>query len=792
MLFASHCGMFLRDHLREVGERCRQFFFFESEENLEALAFLVGLTHDFGKYTTYFQDRLLGKKDWGKLSDHGFLSALYTAFAVERSAESFRMGEMEKFLPLVAFFVVFHHHLDLRSLGYVGERLEEGSESWVVIEKQITNLREHAEDISGELEALGLPPLSAFFEDLEPLRMRLRKAKYHFENHLTEERQAQIAILVLSLFSALVDADKKSAGKIEMIERRVLPASLVETYKEQHLGNQKNSGPIDVLREEIFVQVVTRVPSIDLRRHHLFTLTAPTGSGKTLTSFAFALKLRERIEKEWGYSPRIIYALPFISIIDQNFAILSQVLAQIEDFQENHSAYLLGHHHLSELRYEEGGEEKEIDMALSLIESWESEVIVTTFVQLFHSVVGFKNRLLRKYHNLARSIIILDEVQNVPGEYWSLLRRVFLLLARYLGCFIILVTATKPFIFEEGEAIELLPEGKRYFRTFSRVVLRPRLAKPQTVEEFVRWFGDSYDASRSYLIVLNTIRSSLTTYEGLKRLGIANLYYLSANLISLDKLNRIWEVKMALEKGQKPVLVSTQVVEAGVDLDFDCAIRDIGPLDSIIQVAGRCNRNFRNDRNTGETFVVLLEDESQRRFASYVYLKMLPAVTLELLGNVESIQEREFLEILENYFVRVKNWKSTSESDEVYQALLSLRFHEERETSVSHFQLIREEGTILPVFVEKDRRAQEIWECFSEIKRSSSLKLWEKSIALRRIQKDFGDYLVNVRIRKNDVPLLGILASPHLGYVPQSRVAEFYHPETGFRRDFQDSEALFL
>lgn len=797
MQFYSHRGVLLKEHLKEVGRQCREFFFFDVQGNLGSLAHVIGITHDFGKYTTYFQDRLMERKNWGKLSDHALLSALYAALTVERSMGTGEVGEIGEFLPLLAFFVVSYHHMDLRSLEHLEERIREDNREYrEIIIKQVNNLKEHLKDINRDLEELDLPPLEEFVKNLEDTRgliFRLRRARYQLENKADEEKKQQVALLALSLFSALIDADKKSAGEVGSVERRSLPSNLVETYKEKEFKESADSKAINELREEIFNRVTEKVDALDLSRDRLLTLTAPTGSGKTLTGFALALKLRERIEKELHYLPRIIYSLPFISIIDQNFEVLSNVLAQLEDFQKNSSAYILGHHHLSDLRYREKGEEKELDEALSLIETWESEVIVTTFVQLLHSVIGFKNRFLRKYHNIARSIIILDEVQNVPAEYWPLLRKVFKLMARYLGCFIILSTATRPFIFEEGEALELLEEKEKYFQHLRRVTLWPRVREPQDVEGFTHWFSDQlYNPSRSYLLVLNTIRSSLRVYEKLKECGIPGLYYLSANLVSVDKLNRIREVKEALDEGRKPVLVSTQVVEAGVDLDFDCTVRDIGPLDSIIQVAGRCNRNFRKGPGGGEVWVVCLKDERERTYAQYVYQALLPNLSFQILRDLQEVREEGFLNLADKYFQRVGEWKSFEEAEGIYRALLNLRFHEERERSVSHFQLIKEEGTIYPVFIEKDEKARSVWRRFLKITSDENLKPWEKKKELLRIRKDFEAYIVNVRVNKKDAAIFNIMFSNNLGYVPLERVGEFYSPETGFRIDGAGLHAVMM
>jgi len=564
----------------------------------------------------------------------------------------------------------------------------------------------------------------------------------------------------------------------------------VEEYKAQNFQDQPREG-INLLRETIFREVMEKAKTLDLQKTRILTLTAPTGSGKTLTSFSLALILRERMEKEFGYLPRIIYALPFITIIDQNPAFFEQVLSLLPDFHENISSYLLAHHHLTDIHYREGGEEKEFDVALSLIESWEAEVIVTTFIQLLHSVIGCKNSFLRKYHHLARSIILLDEVQNIPAEYWPLVRSVFVLLTKYLGCTLILMTATKPLIFHEGEAVELLDRAPHYFHALSRVTIYPRLEKSWYLDEFVEWFQGIYQSSRSYLMVLNTIRSSVEVYEKLKKRNLPNLFYLSGNLIPRDKLERIRKVKELLEKGEKPILLSTQVVEAGVDLDFDVAIRDLGPLDSIIQVAGRCNRNFKRGKNAGEVWVVSLWNEKEREYAPLVYLKTLPLASRNLLENLSSITEGEILELVEKYFTTLKMVKSFDESEDLYQALLHLRFYAKDEKSVSDFELIKQQGIIYPVFIEKDEEARQVWQEFIRINEDETQKPWEKKRKFLTIRSRFTQYVVNVRLTGQGPTLLEIFFKEELGYVPYQRVPEFYDPEMGFRHS-ENYHAFFL
>ena len=797
MIFFSHAEMkdnnvmiedsiLLKDHLREVAERARGYFFFNSEGNISDIAYYIGLSHDFGKYMTYFQDRLLGRKDHGKLSNHAFISSLYSAYVLKKINLTGLDEDIGQFLPLIGLFVVYHHHLDLRSLEHLERHLED-QEYVDILLRQIADIKKNADTVDKELDELGLPAVEEFADEFDSLRDEFFKEKYRFEKKLASDSKARVSILIMSLFSSLIDADKKSAGRVGEVQRRHIPYDIVERYRERF---KNKTGKINVLREEIFNKVLEKAKSIDIEKDRMFTFTSPTGSGKTLTGFAFALKLREKIEEKLGYTPRIIYSLPFISIINQNYEVLKDVLSNMEDFEGNSSAYIIGHHHLSRLEYEEYDEIKDTETSLALFESWDSEVIVTTLVQLLHSIISLKNSLIKKYHNIARSIIILDEVQNIPVEYWSLVNNTLKLLSEYLGCYIILMTATKPLIFSEDEAIELLDDNERYFREMNRLELIPQVKEGRTLDDLFDWFRDIYDNNKSYLFVFNTINSSIEFYKKMKDFlnGEEKLYYLSANIVPKDRLQKIQEIKSLLERGYKPVLVSTQVVEAGVDMDFDVVIRDIGPLDSIVQVSGRCNRNF--SKNDGSVWVFYLIDERGKDYATYVYKKIAPSLAREILGKIDKMREEEFINLINNYFEILKGRESFQDSEEIYKALISLRFYEENEVSVKDFKLIKEEGQIYPVFVELDDRAKEIWQEFKSIRQNESLERWEKKIALLKIKADLEDYMVNVRFKSNDAGIFEFLYEKDLGYIPFDKKEKFYDMETGIKKESY-SEPIF-
>jgi len=309
-------------------------------------------------------------------------------------------------------------------------------------------------------------------------------------------------------------------------------------YIKQPEFEEKNRSAVNHIRDEIRMSALKNI-YLSYKNYRVFTLTAPTGTGKTLTALSTALKLRKLLKKELDLKnePRIIYSLPFTSIIDQNYDVFDGVLSQIEDFEKHESEYLLKHHHLSEIFYKTEGvdKEKDIDESLALIESWESEVVVTTFIQLFYALIGYENRSLKKFHNIVNSIIILDEVQNIPIEYWQLVQETLNAMANYFNCRIILMTATKPLIFKEGTYKELVDNYENYFNSdeLNRVCLRVDSREMQ-ITDFCNGLNDL--SGGSYLFVFNTIGSSLKFYADIKaKMQQSNLnfkaYYLSTNII---------------------------------------------------------------------------------------------------------------------------------------------------------------------------------------------------------------------------------------------------------------------
>jgi CRISPR-associated endonuclease/helicase Cas3 len=801
---------FLKDHLHEVGIAIEKLTNQAQVDNLKLIppiGYLLGVAHDFGKYTTFFQEYLLhNKKDPSSKHHHGFISAIFAAYLVDKFPE--RNESNNKYLPLIAYFVVLHHHGDLNALelDVVKERdLKEKdflsvAEPWrsklKALQHQLNDIRENLTVIEAEYEELlkKIPTkdikIANFQTSWRNTFSNIYKLHYQLIVHENDEIKLTIFITTLFLYSLLIDADKKDAADVGNIKRREIPSDLVDKFR-------KDSPEIDTLaitgingiRNEIYRNVTEKILAVPLS-NHIFTFTAPTGTGKTLASLSCALKLRERLMKSNGYIPRVIYSLPFTSIIDQNYTVIKNVLGQLPDFNQNESSYLIKHHHLEDLKYKTEDEERTLSESLLLVESWESEIIVTTFIQLLHSIIGFKNRFLKKFHNIAGSILLLDEVQNIPVEYWPLINKMFKLLVEHLGCYIILLTATKPLIFDEEEATPLLMHSEEYFKEkgLNRITLIPDV-KPILLAEFFQKFKKLYDKSNSYLIVLNTVKSSIIFYEMLKSDNVFKdliekkyIFYLSTNIIPKERAERIKKIKEFLDKKEKIIVISTQVVEAGIDIDLDIAIRDIGPIDSIVQVSGRCNRGMGD--NKGKVYIFNLTDE-HCSYAKYVYGNTHFIISHDLLSS-KTFEESQFFDLINQYFTIITQKKNQDDSKHIWDAIRSFRFHHPDMKSVSDFELIKEKYGYVDIFVEIDEYAKELLAKYisNVVKEKNFQKRQNNYLSMR---KDFNSYIISIP-KKLSEGLSNI--NDYLLKVPYKQIQAYYSDDTGFKR-IDDESFIF-
>ena len=754
----------------------------------------VGLFHDIGKYTEYFQKHLKEGIRFGGKEFHSFLSSLILYQFLTKIG-------FDKEIKVASTIAVRHHHSNLEKIE---QEFDTEDPSWYLnaafLKDQLSSLQKAYNEIdktypSGTLEAINLLLEENSIENIA--QECLNTVIFNSSLFLYFTTNLILGMLVDADIRAVIEMDSNEQGN-----RVEIPENLVDNY----LNSLKKRSSIDSLRKEFYDTVTKNVFKCDLQSK-FFSITAPTGIGKTLTGLSAAFKLRNIIAKETARLPRIIYVLPFTSIIDQNFSVIKDVLNKAgisEDILLKHhfrekpiKSEIIGVKDIWNFLEEENLLKvqdvlKNYERAYTRLETWDGEIIVTTFVRFYETLFTNRRSEMRRLHRLAGSIVILDEVQNIPPDYWELTEKALEFLSDEWDTRFILMTATRPMLLPQ--AIELTEPKKQFF--FTQVSRTELHIEKDSVSytEIDKWLIPKIKSAKNFMVVLNTIRSAQFVYEKLKdTIDDFKIYFLSASLIPIHREKRIKEIKDALISNQKIALISTQVVEAGVDLDFDVVIRDLAPLDSIIQAAGRCNRNAYSHRPAHVFLVRLIDPEvHDKELSSYIYDSVLIDETKSFLNIYNILQEKDYLKLVEDYFLKLRKEDRKAQNKSVLESVETMDYDE-----LSKFSLIENRLPLIPVFVEFDKKAEDII-CKLEYINNLHPKSYEERIARRNLFKSLEpkiwEYTVNVPIKAAQE--IGLKLLPYASSflcLPRSHPAfnEIYKEDTGFTRRFEH-RAIFL
>lgn len=782
----SHPNKKLENHLKNVADFSYDVFNFLEIENKELfsnISFLIGLTHDFAKSTSFFQTYLSDhtKKE---NTQHSFLSAIFTYYVVKNYLDKNNIN-FESNLSIISYIVVLAHHGNLKDITKLDDYNEKKINSKMVL-KQIEDLKSSDDNLSKFYDDFEID-FFRFFDEFDEISEEITDELliFSFEGNIDNY------FYILLFYSSLLDADKMDASESKRINRENIPGDIVDIFKKNNLRDSKDN--INKTREEAYQEVNGNILNMDLNER-ILSIELPTGIGKTFTGVSAALKLKERINNELNFNPRIIYSLPFLTIVDQNSDTISSIL---NESSLKGSNFLLNHNHLSDMNYKSNDlENYDISNSKILIEGWNSEIIVTTFIQFFYSIISNKNKSLRKFHNITNSIILLDEIQSLPYKYWKIINLFFKKLAYEYNCWIILMTATQPYIFKENEIKSLVDNVDYYFNKFDRVNYNFNLDS-QNFEDFKKEFVDkiSNDSKNDYLVVLNTINSSKELYEFIKDYysvmdydiylddcnGICyigddiQLIYLSNNIIPKHRLEKINAIK---ESNRQSIVISTQLIEAGVDIDVDIIYRDLAPLDSLVQTAGRCNRS--GNKEKGIVNVISLKNENGKSYSSFIYDSLLLNKTKEVLTSLNQISEKEFnLAAAKNYFKLIYN--SGTQDDYLIKIIENLRFPE----IPSNFKLIEEDIQKVDVFVVINSEAKLLFEKYNDI--INNYEGFDRNNEFLKIKNKFYQYVISVDEKK-----IGStnLCNDELFYIGENDVFRKYDLDTGFKPE--DDENPFI
>ncbi|HNS55904.1 MAG TPA: CRISPR-associated helicase Cas3' [Smithellaceae bacterium] len=532
----------LEDHLNNTANLAAEF---ASEFGATEWGRLCGLWHDLGKYSEPFQKMI--KVACGMADDSSDI-----LYKVNHSTAG-ALWAIEKLGPAGRIFsypIAGHH------AGLADWTADETGKAALSIRLKETNLLEL-------IKKTNIPP-------------------YILEKSLPKEKPpkgADPAFWIRMLFSCLVDADFLDTESFFEKDKSLLRSNYLD-MKEllqifSNFMNEKTRQAKDThvnrLRTSILKQCIEKASD----KPDAYTLTVPTGGGKTLSSMAFALHHAIIHKKR-----RIIYVIPYVSIIEQT----------ADQFRKIFGDNVIEHH--ANLEYDEE-EEKETTTKMRLAcENWDAPIIVTTAVQFFESLFASRTSRSRKLHNIANTIVVLDEVQLLPPEFLNPILHVLEELRRHYGVTLLLSTATQPALLPQPsfafkglpDTQEIMAEPDRLHKDFKRV--RVDLLRP--LDETVEWevLSKWLREHPSVLCIVNRRDDCRKLWQ----LMPEGTFHLSALMCGAHRSDTLAEIKQRLQDGQPTRVISTQLVEAGVDLDFPVVYRALCGLDSVAQAAGRCNR----------------------------------------------------------------------------------------------------------------------------------------------------------------------------------------------------------
>lgn len=536
----------VKEHLQGTAELAEKF---AAKFRKADWGYCCGMLHDIGKYSAEFQKKIKENLD----------------IRVDHSTAGAKVCENLDGCYWLLTYCIAGHHAGLPDLG------REGLPSSL-----LGRLKKRLCDYSAYEKEIEIPQITT-----PPIAMNPEK-----------DPNFALSVFIRMLYSCLVDADFLDTeqfmnnGTVQRDSGENMDVLLekLQNYTAKWLIN-RNDTTIDGRRSEILRNCLEMGKS----SKGLFQLTVPTGGGKTVASLAFALQ--HAVE---NHMDRVIYVIPYTSIIEQNAQVFREILSS-ENVLENHS----------NVDYESSEEFKPMQLAA---ENWDKPVVVTTNVQFFESLYANKSSKCRKLHNIVNSVIIFDEAQMLPPNYLKPCMAMIEELLQQYGTSIVLCTATQPalqqFLPEKYVARELCPRREEQFRFFERVTYQN--IDTVTEEEMAEKLQQEWHA----LCIVNTRKRAQRLYEQLQGEGV---YHLSTTMYPAHRKRVLAEIRERLDdkKGKKCIVISTSLVEAGVDLDFTSVYRELAGVDSIIQAAGRCNRNGERGKEESIVRIFQWEDKEQ-------------------------------------------------------------------------------------------------------------------------------------------------------------------------------------
>lgn len=599
----------LLDHLNGTSKLCRE----NANEFWADIAEFVGQIHDIGKYTSGFQKRINGAENIRV--EHAICGAKEVAKAPPKS-----------YVPMIEYCVAGHHS----GLPDGGTKVDGEEDS---------TLHGRMKRKTGDYSA---------YENEVKLEYPKDNLRELFDVSNQREIIERYSFFTRYLFSCLTDADFIDTERfVTPNTDRGIDGDFQKAYEKvcEKLNSFKIETKLQESRSIIQEQVYKSVES----NANVYTLNMPTGSGKTLCSIRAALKTAIENKKK-----RIIYVIPYVSIIEQTAKVFEDIFGDVLPVLQHHSNY--------DFDDDKNEDENEItsEKLKRSCENWDAKLIVTTNIQFFESLYHYKGRRLRKLHNLADSVIIFDEIHMLPIDYIQPCLRAIGYVTKYLNSTAILMSATMPnydkFMerYMSGVKIENAVKDTSLFNVFDKCRYE-YIGKCELASLAEK--AQEYDNA---LIIVNKRKTARELYD----MCSGNKYHLSTYMTPLHRSEIIAKIKEDIKNGINTTVISTSLIEAGVDLDFKAVFREIAGIDNVLQSGGRCNREGKMDM--GDVFVFETDGGNyQTKKKSDIIIRA--NITRNLFEEFENISTDK---CIKEYYGRLLNYKEKKIEENTITAIM--------------------------------------------------------------------------------------------------------------------------
>ena len=790
--FQSHTDKSLRVHLQGVLDGAHR-------HDLSPVATVAALFHDLGKLNPHFQAKLSGKKTI-EYSKHSYLSALaFAAFCKRNKLSS--LGFTSKAQKAAVLAIICRHHGHLPNMNDIFSLNE--------CEAMSDFLASHDALPVSEFLAQWLPHENFKLTDCHTSELLKCKIDEPLTNPLEIFFQTQWA------FASLIESDKRDAGSNKYFQRES-ELETARTHFSPRLQNNLNAleadSDLNKVRTAIRKDAVKNLREGLQNGERTFSLTAPTGAGKTLMLLALADEIRvlDGAKNHTDYS--VTYVLPFLSITEQVEKVCAQVFGETLPITRADSR--TQNPHIEKLLEETDGDpqkQSELIREQFAADTFDHAFIVTTFVQFCETLMSNRNARLLKLPNFARTIFLLDEIQALPPRLYTFFAAHLHEFCERFNCYVVFSTATMPALEFANKCLEEKRDPKKLF---------PRYKTPRELAGEKHFDHDVFDRylirrvtewkikrealtqlisqEESCLVVVNTIEDSRCLYELLIEYSIDKVLLLNTHFTPRDRRAKLEESQNRLANGERVILVSTQLIEAGVDIDFPVVFRDLCPLPNLIQCAGRCNRNGKlkidGQRTRGTVWFFELTDDEDRSRAELIYGRgREPEWFLGFSREkiADSVSERELLTVQREYFDKTRDNLSVGQHGamNLIEEINALAFK-----NLGEFSLIDDKtfGEERRYFVPDDNDGD--WEKLEELAaaktpRNNYNASRTHSIKIETQLRAMSDRVVTMRVKRGQTPPPASNVEPLLGLLRLANSFD-YSFENGLCPDNQTSAII--